>query len=144
MISPSTNTTSVTVASIIPSSFLSPVLVLTYASAVELPTYCPNQLHSTPLRWALCVSACWQACGGVFGQAAGELMRVSERRSPTFPRRLAVRRLWEGGSPLSHDLSGSSAHLGAIHFLPENSLSPATAGEGERGKRSANERKRAA
>lgn len=80
-----------------------------------------------------------QAGGGVFGQAAGELMRVSERRSPTFPRRLAVRRLWEGGSPLSHDLSGSSAHLGAIHFLPENSLSPATAGEGERGKGSANE-----
>lgn len=30
----------------------------------------------------------------------------------------------EGGSPLSHDLSGSCAHLGAIHFLPENSLSP--------------------
>lgn len=29
-----------------------------------------------------------------------------------------------GGSPLSHDLSGSCAHLGAIHFLPENSLSP--------------------
>lgn len=28
----------------------------------------------------------------------------------------------EGGSPLSHDLSGSCAHLGAIHFLPENSL----------------------
>lgn len=28
----------------------------------------------------------------------------------------------EGGSPLSHDLSGSYAHLGAIHFLPENSL----------------------
>lgn len=28
----------------------------------------------------------------------------------------------EGGSPLSHDLSGSCTHLGAIHFLPENSL----------------------
>lgn len=28
----------------------------------------------------------------------------------------------EGGSPLSHDLSGSCAHLGAIHFLPEHSL----------------------
>lgn len=49
-------------------------------------------------------------------------MRVSERRSPTFPQRLAAGRACVGGSSLSHDLSGSCAHLGAIHFLPENSL----------------------
>lgn len=58
----------------------------------------------------------------VWWRAEG-LMRVSERRSPTFPRRLAAgRACGGGGSPLSHDLSSSCAHLGAIHFLPETSL----------------------
>lgn len=60
-------------------------------------------------------------------------MRVSERRSPTFPQRLAAGRACVGGSPLSHDLSGSCAHLGAIHFLPENSLPLQLQGGGYKG-----------
>jgi len=49
----------------------------------------------------------------------------------------------EGGSPLSHDLSGSCAHLGAIHFLPETSLPLQLQEEGdEEGRERERERER--
>lgn len=88
--------------------------------------------------WLSCLSVYFQAQGPVPRQAVSQavwwraegLMRVSERRSPTFPRRLAAGRACRGGfASFSRPLRFLRSS-GSYSFPARKQPSPATSGGG--------------